>query len=63
LPDKAIKFVEKTITTIDGKENYVKLPYVDESLCIGCGICTTSCPLVGKRGIYLTNENQNRLQD
>lgn len=62
LPDKAIKFVEKTVATIDGQENTVKLPYVDESLCIGCGICTTSCPLIGKRGIYLTNENENRRQ-
>ena len=36
------------------------IPYVDENLCIGCGICVTKCPLEGKAGIFVTNSRQQR---
>ena len=60
LPDKAIKFREEETITIDGKDTNVLLPYVDESLCIGCGICVTRCPVEGERGIFLTNAEEDR---
>jgi len=60
LPDKAIKFLEERVVTIDGRRAEVLLPYVDETLCIGCGICVTRCPLEGHRGIFLTNTDEER---
>ncbi len=60
LPDKAIKFREENLKKIDGEESTVLLPYVDESLCIGCGICVFKCPLDGEKGIFLTNTNEER---
>ena len=60
VPDKAIKFREENLLTIDGMENNVLLPYVLESDCIGCGICTSVCPLDGEKGIYLTNTDEMR---
>ena len=60
LPDKAIKFRKESIKTIAGKRSEVLLPYVDESLCIGCGICVTRCPVEGNRGIFLTNLGEER---
>ncbi|HDQ45719.1 MAG TPA: 4Fe-4S binding protein [bacterium] len=60
VPDKAIKFTEQTVATIDGKTATVYLPYVDESLCIGCGICTKVCPVLGERGIFLTSDGEER---
>jgi len=43
-------------------EIQVKLqrPYVDPSLCIGCGICEHECPVSGKRAIRVTAENESR---
>ncbi|MFO7889466.1 MAG: 4Fe-4S binding protein [bacterium] len=60
LPDKAIKFITREVVRIDGNKSEVKLPYVDEILCIGCGICASTCPLEGERGIYVTNANEER---
>ncbi len=52
-PDKAIKFNEVLVVK-EGQEKRVKLPYVDENLCIGCGICENKCPIVGRSGIFIT---------
>jgi len=60
-PDKAIKFDEKEYIAPDGSRRMVKYPYVDEDLCIGCGICENKCPLKGEAGIYITNEKEDRL--
>lgn len=60
LPDKAIKFRESNTIAMDGKESSVLLPYVDETLCIGCGICVTRCPVEGDRGIFVTRANEER---
>ena len=60
LPDKAIKFRESDVITIDGIQSTVLYPYVDESRCIGCGICVNRCPVEGQRGIFLTNANEER---
>jgi len=59
-PDKAIKFKIEDYTAADGTVRKVKYPYVIKDLCIGCGICETKCPLIGKAGIFVTPENETR---
>jgi ferredoxin len=59
-PKKAILFRLGAVTLLDGVKEGVKLPYVDTSLCIGCGICETKCPVVGESAIRVTNEGQQR---
>jgi len=60
LPDKAIKFDVREARKPDGASQIVKFPYVDESLCIGCGICVTKCPVEGPGGIFLTTALEQR---
>jgi polyferredoxin len=60
-PEKAIKLEEKEIRLPDGSRQVVRHPYVVKELCIGCGICETRCPLIGKPGIFVTRENEKRL--
>jgi MauM/NapG family ferredoxin protein len=60
IPEKAIRFRESRVTTIDGRENTVMLPYVVEDSCVGCGICAVRCPVEGLKGIYLTNAGERR---
>ncbi len=60
LPDKAIKFDVRQVRVENGSLRLVKFPYVDESLCIGCGICVTKCPVEGHGGIFLTSAWQTR---
>lgn len=35
----------------DGREVAVKMPYVVDELCNGCGICENVCPVDGKSAI------------
>jgi len=51
--DKAIKFNDVVVLK-SGVEKRVKLPYVEEKLCIGCGICEYKCPIAGQAGIFVT---------
>jgi len=62
LEEKAIKFEFVEIKTEQGEKKIVKRPYVDDSLCIGCGICETKCPVSGKPGIFLTSQNNQRIE-
>lgn len=63
LPEKAIKFDKREARRPDGTLRVVKFPFVDESLCIGCGICVTKCPVEGSGGIFLTNAMEQRWED
>ena len=38
-------------------------PYVDPKLCIGCGVCEHECPVLGKRAIRVTAENESRARE
>jgi polyferredoxin/ferredoxin len=38
-------------------------PYVDPRLCIGCGVCEHECPVLGKRAIRITAENESRARE
>ena len=46
----------------DGVEISIRLqlPYVDPSICIGCGICEHECPVKVKRAIRVSPENESR---
>jgi MauM/NapG family ferredoxin protein len=46
ISDKAIKIYEEIV---DGKK--IKKPYVDPSLCVGCGICQNKCPTRPARAV------------
>ena len=62
-PRKAIILKQKTIELPEGKTAVVRRPYVDESLCIGCGICGTKCPVTGESAIIITSENEQRWEE
>jgi polyferredoxin len=51
IPQKAIRSESVKMTDFRGRPVTVKLPYVVEELCNGCGICENVCPLEGKSGI------------
>ena len=51
IPQKAIRAETVTMTGFSGKQVKVRLPYVVDELCNGCGICEYVCPLEGKAGI------------
>ena len=55
IPDKAIK-LEKEIV---GGRTILK-PYVDTSLCVGCGICQNKCPVRPERAIQVSPVNIDR---
>jgi len=48
---KSIKFREDTVLNKKGESVLVKLPYVLEDICIGCGICENKCPVRGSAAI------------
>ena len=51
IPQKAIRSEVQTMKGFDGRTIQVKVPYVVDELCNGCGICENVCPLEGKSGI------------
>ncbi len=59
-PDKAIKFREVMVMNAKGETLSVRQPFVDDSLCIGCGICENKCPLDGAAAILVTSTGESR---
>jgi len=62
-PKKAIWLEEAVARTQSGKEVAVKKPHVDLELCIGCGICETKCPVLGRPAITVTSLGESRSKD
>lgn len=61
-PDKAIKVNKREyVDPVSGEKRIVSYPYVDETLCIGCGICENKCPLNGEAGVIVIREGEERL--
>ena len=57
---KAIVLKEEKGTTPTGEVMLFKKPYVVETLCVGCGICETKCPLSDRGAIYVTSRGETR---
>lgn len=61
-PQKAIRFREVKVVTLEGKEKITKLPYIDPELCIGCGICEYKCPVSDVPAVRVTGTGASRHQ-
>jgi len=57
---KAVYLREETVIDSRGNEVKVKLPYVDASLCTGCGACEYACPVHDQKAIYITSVGESR---
>lgn len=57
---KAIRYEEVTVTGEYKEKKIVKRPFVNETACIGCGICEYKCPVSGSPGIEVTNYKEKR---
>ncbi len=62
-PKKAIWFEEVAVRNRAGKPVRVMQPHVDLELCIGCGICETKCPVLGRPAIYVSNLGESRSKE
>lgn len=62
-PKKAIWFEDVRVRDRQGKIVVVKQPHVDLELCIGCGICETKCPVLGRPAIYVMNVGESRSKE
>lgn len=60
---KAIWFEEVRLRDRRGRETLLKQPHVDLSLCVGCGICETKCPVLGRPAITVSNLGESRSKD
>jgi formate hydrogenlyase subunit 6/NADH:ubiquinone oxidoreductase subunit I len=57
---KAIYFKLETVTLRDGTQRTLKRPYVDLTLCTGCGICETRCPVFDLAGVRVSSVGESR---
>jgi len=60
---KAIYSREVTITKRDGNPITLRRPYVDPSLCIGCGICEHECPVKDLAAIRVSAIGESRSEE
>ncbi|MBF0625134.1 MAG: 4Fe-4S binding protein [Magnetococcales bacterium] len=57
---KAIWYREVTVPPREGQAVRVKQPFVDPTLCIGCGICENKCPVADRAAIRVTSVGESR---
>jgi ferredoxin len=62
-PKKAIWFEDVRVRDRQEKVVVVKQPHVDLELCIGCGICETKCPVLGRPAIYVSSVGESRSKE
>jgi NAD-dependent dihydropyrimidine dehydrogenase PreA subunit len=53
LPEKAITLDVREEIAVDGTKKTLRLPVVNQEICIGCGICEYKCPRVGAAAIHV----------
>lgn len=62
-PVKAIRLREEEVYSVNtGTMIKVQRPYIDEKLCIGCGICETKCPLSDRSAIIVSCRGETRAE-
>ncbi|HQT98060.1 MAG TPA: 4Fe-4S binding protein, partial [Thermodesulfobacteriota bacterium] len=57
---KAIVLKEERTITPRGEWKMFKKPYIEEDLCVGCGICETKCPLTDRAAVLVTSRGETR---
>jgi len=62
-PKKAIWFERTQVRDRKGKVLTVQQPRVDLEICIGCGICETRCPVLGKPAITVSSVGESRSKE
>ncbi len=62
-PKKAIWLEEARVRDRGGRATTVRRPRVDLELCIGCGICETKCPVLGRPAITVTSAGESRSRE
>lgn len=60
---KAIFTREEHVTDRWGNPLVLERPYIDPTLCIGCGICEHECPVVDERAVYVTAVGESRSKE
>jgi ferredoxin len=57
---KAIYLRQAEIVDAKGNIKQVKQPYLDASLCVGCGACEYACPVQDRPAVYVTSIGESR---
>ncbi|MBF0183272.1 MAG: 4Fe-4S binding protein [Magnetococcales bacterium] len=57
---KAIWYKKVEMADRQGQKIVLKQPYVEPSLCIGCGICENKCPVADQAAIRVTSVGESR---
>jgi polyferredoxin len=57
---KAIFLRPAEVTDRAGNTRKVKQPYLDPSLCVGCGACEYACPVQDRPAVYVTSVGESR---
>jgi polyferredoxin len=57
---KTVYLIEETVTDSRGNAVKVKRPYIDPTLCTGCGACEYACPVADRAAIYITSVGESR---
>ena len=57
---KAVYLRPAEVIDAAGNVKHVKQPYIDPSLCVGCGACEHACPVQDRPAVYVTSVGESR---